>query len=145
MSEKGKIPIIEGFFTWPSDDPRIIASRCKECGTLTFPKRPFCNNPDCEKERGNIEEIELEKKGILYSYSFQRYQPPEPFRMEPFNPYAIGMVDFPEGIRILGIITRMENLKIDMEMETTVGRLYEDEENEFLTWMWKPVDKEYEK
>ena len=85
MGAKGKVPIIEGFFTWPSDDPRIIASRCKKCGTVTFPKRPFCVNPDCEKERGNVEEIELSKKGILYSYSYQLYQPPKPFGDDLFT------------------------------------------------------------
>jgi len=60
--------------------------------------------------------------------------------MEPFEPYAIGMVDFPEGLRIYGIINRMENLRIGMEVETTVDKLYEDEENEYITWMWKPID-----
>jgi len=71
---------IEGLFTWPSDDPRIIASRCKKCGTVSFPKAPFCQNPDCEKVRENVEVIELSKEGTLYSYSVQNYQPPLPFR-----------------------------------------------------------------
>jgi uncharacterized OB-fold protein len=140
MGEKNKVPIIEGFFTWPTDDCRIIASRCKKCAVVGFPKRPFCHHPDCEKKRDNIEIIELNKKGILYSYTFQVYQPPEPFRLEPFKPYAIGMVDFPEKIRILGMITRLDDLKIGMEVETTVGTLYEDDENEYITWMWKPID-----
>ncbi len=139
MANKKKVPIIEDLFTWPSDDPRIIASRCKKCGTVGFPKLPFCPNPDCEKVRENIEQIELSKQGILYSYTFQHYEPPEPFRLKPFKPYAIGMVDFPEGIRIWGMITRMEDLEIGMQVETTVGKLYEDEENEYITWMWNPV------
>jgi len=140
MTTENKVPVIEGLFTWPSEEPRIIASRCKKCGTVAFPKAPFCPNPDCEKVRENVEEVELSKKGKLYSYTFQRYQPPAPFRYEPFQPYALGMVDFPEGIRIWGIITRMENLKIGMEMETTVGKLYEDGGNEYITWMWNPID-----
>ena len=140
MSVKKKIPIIEGLFTWPSEEPRLIVSRCKKCGTVSFPKAPFCQNPDCEKVRENVEQIELSKRGKIYSYTFQRYQPPLPFRYEPFEPYALGMVDFPEGIRIWGIITKMENLRMGMEVETTVGKLYEDEENEYITWMWKVVD-----
>ncbi len=140
MTTENKVPVIEGLFTWPSEEPRIIASRCKKCGTVAFPKLPFCNNPDCEKVRENVELIELSKEGTLYSYSYQLYQPPAPFRMEPFKPYAIGMVDFPEGIRMWGIITRMENLKIGMKVETTVGTLYEDEGKEYLTWMWNPID-----
>jgi len=142
MPSKKKVPVIEGLFTWPSDDPRIIVSRCKKCRTVSFPKAPFCENPDCEKVRENIEEIELSKRGTLYSYTHQIYPPPLPFRYEPAEPYPIGMVDFPEGIRIWGIIVKMEkeNLEIGMEVETTVGKLYEDEENEYITWMWKPVD-----
>ncbi len=140
MATKEKKAIIEGMFSWPSADPRIIASRCKKCGTVAFPKRPFCPNPDCEKARENVEEIELSKKGTLYSYTYQLFEPPAPFKMEPFKPYAIGMVDFPEGTRIWGMITRMENLKLGMPVETTVGKLYEDEENEYITWMWNPID-----
>ena len=140
MSTKKKVPIVEGVCTCPSDDPRLIISRCKKCGGVLFPKAPFCPNPDCEKSRDNIEVIELSKRRKLYSYTYQLYQPPAPFRMEPFKPYAIGVVDFPEGLRVYGIMTTMDNLRIGMEVDTTVGKLYEDEENEYLTWMWEPVD-----
>jgi len=46
---KEQIPVVDGLFTWPSADPRIIASRCKRCGTVAFPKLPLCNNPDKEE------------------------------------------------------------------------------------------------
>ena len=49
MADKEKKPMVEGLFTWPSDEPRLIASRCKKCGTVAFPKFPICNNPDCDK------------------------------------------------------------------------------------------------
>lgn len=140
MATKKRVPVVEGLINWPSEDTRLIVSKCKKCGAISFPKAPFCQNPDCEKVRENVEQIELSKRGKLYSYSIQRYQPPLPFRYEPFEPYALGMVDFPEGIRIWGIITKMENLEIGTEVETTVGKLYEDEENEYITWMWNPVD-----
>lgn len=139
MTNKKRVPVIEGLFTWPSDDPRLIISRCKKCGGASFPRAPFCPNPDCEKSRDNVEVVELSKRGKLYSYTYQIYAPPAPFKMEPFEPYAIGMLDFPEGLRIYGIITTMENLKIGMELETTVSKLYEDEGNEYITWMWRPV------
>lgn len=138
-AEKKKVPIVEGLFTWPSDDPRLIGSRCKKCGTVTFPKAVYCPNPDCEKSAESMEEFLLSKRGKLWSWTVQRYPPPTPFKMEPFKPYAIGIVDLPEGICVLGILTTTENLKMDMEVELTVGKLYEDEENEYITWMWKPV------
>ena len=140
MGKKKQVPIVEDLFRWPSEDPRLTISRCMKCGSASFPKAPLCPNPDCSKSPDNVEVVELSKRGRLHSYTYQIYQPPEPFRMDPFSPYGIGMVDFPEGLRIYGIITTMENLKIGMEMETTVGKLYEDDENEYITWMWKPVE-----
>ncbi len=138
-SNKTKVPAIEGLFSWPSEDPRIVASRCKKCGTVAFPKIPLCNNPDCEKDPENVEEIQLNKKGRIFTYTYQLYEPPAPFRIEPFEQYGIAMVDFPEGIRVLGMCTGSPQLEIDMEVETTVGKLYEDDENEYITYMFKPV------
>jgi len=141
MVTKGKKPIVEGLFTWPSDEPRLVASRCKKCGAVAFPKLTLCNNPDCEKLPENVEEIQLSKRGKIHTYTHQIYVPPDPFKMEPFEPYGVAMVDFPEGIRLVGMCAPgAENLGIGMEIETTVGKLYEDEENEYITYMFKPVD-----
>ncbi len=138
MSDKKKVPLVEGLFTWPSDQPRLIASRCKKCGTPAFPKSPYCTNPDCEKNPENVEVIELSNRAKLYTYAVQAYPMPEPFRMEPFEPFPLGMLDVPEGLRILGMLTT-DKVEIGMEMEMTTRKLYEDEENEYLTWAWKPV------
>jgi len=138
--QKHKNPIIEGLFTCPPEKTSLLASRCRKCGTLAFPKKPFCPNPDCEKSRENIEEIRLSNTGTVYSYTVQQYQPPEPFRMEPAGPYALGMVDFPEGLRVWGIFTRKDRLRIGMAVETVAGKLFEDADAEYVTWMWKPID-----
>ncbi len=139
MAAKKQVPIIEGLFTWPSDKPQLIASRCKKCRTVSFPKAAFCGNPDCEKLRENVEEIKLSNSGTLWSFTTQIYAPPAPFKKDPFEPYGIGMVDTEEGLRVLGILTSNDNLKLGMKVEMTTGKLYEDEENEYITWMWKPV------
>jgi len=138
VAEKNKVPRIEGLFTWPSDQPRLIASRCKKCGAASFPKSPFCTNPDCEKNTDNVEVIELSNRAKLYTFAIQTYPPPEPFKLEPFEPFPIGMLDVPEGLRILGMLTT-DKVEIGMEMEMTTKTLYEDEENEYITWAWKPV------
>ena len=135
---KNMVPLAEGLFTWPSDQPRLIGSRCKKCGTPAFPASPYCTNPDCEKKTENVEQIELSNKATLYTFAVQAYPMPEPFKMEPFEPFPLGMLDFPEGLRILGMLTT-DQVEIGMEMEMTVKKLYEDEENEYITWAWKPV------
>ncbi len=136
---KKQVPIIEGLFTWPSDKPQLIAGRCKMCGSVTFPKAAFCANPACEKKRENVDVINVSTTGTLWTFTTQIYAPPAPFRKEPFSPYGIGMIDTKEGLRVLGILTTNENLSLGMKVEMTVGKLYEDDENEYITWMWKPA------
>jgi len=138
VSGKNKVPLIEGLFTWPSDPPRLIASRCKKCGALAFPRSPYCTNPDCEKKTENVEVIELANRAKLFTWAVQVYPPPPPFKMEPFEPFTIGMLDVPEGLRILGMLTTDE-VDFGMEMKMTTRKLFEDEENEYITWVWQPV------
>jgi len=141
VTEKNKVPAIEGLFTWPSDKPKLIASRCKICGTPAFPKAPYCTNPDCvAKDTKNVEIIELSNRAKLFTYAVQAYPIPEPFKMEPFAPFPLGMLDFPEGLRILGMLTT-DQVKIGQDMEMTTRKLYEDDKNEYITWAWKPVGK----
>ena len=40
-----QVPVAEGIFTWPSDEPQLIGSRCTECGIVTFPRQDSC--PRC--------------------------------------------------------------------------------------------------
>ena len=40
-----QVPVAEGVFTWPADDPQLIGSRCADCGMVTFPTQDSC--PRC--------------------------------------------------------------------------------------------------
>lgn len=137
---KNKVPLIEGLFTWPADQPRLIASRCKKCGSVSFPKSAYCTNPDCPRDLANVEVIELSNKAKLYTWTVQVYPPAPPFKMDPFVPFPIGMLDFPEGLRVLGMLTT-DKVDFGMEMEMTTRKLFEDDKNEYLTWVFKPVGK----
>ena len=33
-----------------------------------------------------------------------------------------------------------DDLSVGMEVELVLGTLYEDDENQYLTWQWRPVD-----
>ncbi len=70
------------------------------------------------------------------------YQPPPPFRMEPFVPYGVGLVELPEGIKVMGMLTgcKLEDLKVGLEVELVVETMYKDElQNEYVNWRFKPV------
>jgi len=62
--------------------------------------------------------------------------------MEPYSPYGIGLVELPEGIRVLGMLTGgdIEDIRIGMDVELVVEKLYENEQgDEVITYKFKPV------
>jgi uncharacterized OB-fold protein len=141
-SDKKQIPLVEGLFTWPSDEPRFIASKCKTCGTVSFPKSPVCGNADCKSKR-DVGDTLLEKRGKLLSFTLICYQPPPPYvGPKPFVPFPLGEVAFSEGVAIIGQLTgrKYEDLKVGMEAEMIVDKLYEDENgNEIMGWKFRVV------
>ena len=141
-SEKKQIVAVEGVFEWPAAEPRFIASRCKTCGTVSFPKSSVCRNPKC-KNKTDVEEILLTRRGKLMTFTLVCYPPPPPYvSPQPFVPFAIGEVQFPEGIAIIGQMTgcEYEDLKIGMEVEMVAGKLFEDDDgNEVVGWKFRPV------
>lgn len=136
------VPIQEGLFTWPSDEPRLIASRCSDCGEVTFPKQDGC--PSCTGR--NTEEIRLSRRGQLWTWTIQRFPPPPPYigpaERESFLPYGVGYVELPEGVRVEGRLTTSDpaELEIGMEMELVIEKFIEDEQGrERLTFAFRPV------
>lgn len=137
MSAKKQIPLVDGLFTWPSDQPSLIGSRCKTCGEYYFPK-VNCKNPDCPKK--DVEEVLLSRRGKLWSYTIEPYQPPLPYK-GPL-PVLFGLVEIPENLKVMGWLTgcKYEDLKFGMKMELVIEKAWEDEEgNDLVFWKFKPV------
>ena len=63
MAEK---PIADGLYRISEGAPQLIASRCAECGEVTFPKQDAC--PNCTT-RG-AEEISLSRRGTLWTWTW---------------------------------------------------------------------------
>ncbi len=140
MASAKQQPIVDGLFTWPSDSPKLIAGRCKACNTIFFPSNAAVHSPDCTDRQ--VEEKLLSTRGILVSYTIHYYQPPPPFRMEPFEPYAVGVAELPEKIQVVGMLSGvdMDDIKVGSEVELEVGKMYHDEEGvEYLTWKWRVI------
>jgi uncharacterized OB-fold protein len=136
---ENQVSIKQGLFEWLEDGAHLIGSRCRECGEVTFPINPFC--PQCCEE--TTDNIPLGRRGILYSFTIQRFRPPPPYRgPEPFVPYSVGMIELPEGLRVTSML-EAENvnlLRVGMPMEVVITRLFEDDAgNEVLGYKFKPV------
>jgi uncharacterized OB-fold protein len=135
-----RIPAVEGLFTWPSEAPALIASHCLGCGTHAFPYYSTCINPACRDKR--VEKTTLSRKGTLWTYTVHHYRPPPPFvAPEPFVPFAIGVVELPEGLKVVGMLTTTDpaSLRIGAPMELVIDTLNVDAAgNELLTWKFAP-------
>ncbi len=116
------------------DRVHLVGSHCKKCGQNYFPGREIC--PKCFAE-GQMEKTKLSNRGRLYSYSIVQIAPK---RFMP--PYAVGYVDFSEGVRVLGQLTTCDQakLKLDMEVQTELGRIaIEEQGDEVISYKFRPL------
>ncbi len=138
---KGKIPELPDLFDWTKDGVRLQSAKCNSCGTYFFPASHLQHRPGCSRQ--GVENVFLNRRGKLATYTVQYYMCPPPFKTAgDITPYGIGMVEFPEGISVTGIITEtdLNALKIGLDMETTTYTLYKDAEgNDVVTWAFRVV------
>ena len=136
-------PIAEGLFTFPSDDPHLIGSRCLDCGQVAFPQQRSCMN--CSSV--DVEPVELDKRGTLWTFTTQSFRPKEPYigPEDPdaeWVPYGIGYVDLGGEIRVEGRLTEGDPAKLQFGMEVELVIIpfgTDDEGNEIVNYAFAPV------
>jgi len=138
-----QVPVTEGVFTWPSDEPHLLGSRCVSCGNHMFPRQSGC--PKCTGEK--TETVELGRRGTLWTWTVQGFPPKAPPYAGDDNPktfkaFGVGYVELPGQIKVEARLTEAdpEKLKIGMEMEMVIIPLAKDEDgNEIVTFAFAPV------
>jgi uncharacterized OB-fold protein len=139
---KTRVPAVEGWFT-TGEEPALLASRGVETGSYFFPKNlAFSRNPAAPTEE--LTEVELSRRGRVWSWTTNHYQPPEPYvAPEPFVPYTVLAVELvEEQMVVLGPLAPGVDpgtLAVGTDVELTLGTLYEDDDHEYVVWQWKPV------
>ena len=122
------IGVREDLFSRPVttlDKVDLMGTRCLNCGEVFLGAVPACEN--CQSEQ--LESIALSRKGKLYSYTVNWNKPGGDYKgPEPFQPFAVGLVELPEGIRIVSEIADVDfnNLKINMNVLLSIRELYTD-------------------
>ena len=143
QTERMQRPVAEGLFQFSDGQPRLLGSRCKGCATFYFPRSLGCRNPRCPHKQ--IEDASFGRSGTLYSHTVQAYRPPALFRMDDWSPYPIGLIDLPEGLRVMAMITggTPQELRIGMPMTLSTKVLFIDEQGcEVLTYAYRPSSKD---
>lgn len=121
----GVVAVVEGLFV-DAPEPRLVGSRCRGCGVVYFPQSPNCRNPSCSAKQP--ERVLLASAGNLLSFTIQRYRPPDIFRMDHWAPYAIGLVDLGDGVRVMGMLTGIafDDIRIGMPLVLVIETLFVD-------------------
>jgi uncharacterized OB-fold protein len=138
-SSSSWILVQEGLFEYPlADDgkPTLLANRCMNCGTTFFPKRALC--PACF-EQGFMEDIELDRRGILYACTVIHRDSPTGVPA----PYAYGYVEIPTNqVRVFALLTGSDpsSFHPGQEVELVVEPIRTDSEGkQIIGYKFKPV------
>lgn len=137
-----RIPVAEGIFTWPSDEPQLIGSRCRACAIVTFPAQRSC--PRCAST--DMDEQLLSRRGRLWAWTTQHFPPPAPPYAGPtgadFAPFGVGYVELPGEVKVETRLTTTDPAALapgtEMELVLVPFRT-DDEGNEVVTFAFRPV------
>jgi uncharacterized protein len=132
--------VAEGLFTWPDDEPRLIGSRCDDCGVVSFPEQDSC--PACTGT--NVQRFLLSRTGTLWTWTVQGFRPKSPPYEGPleFEPYPVGYVELPGEVKVetLLVDATPEQLRIGMEMELAIVPFASSVRDEpMVTYAFRPI------
>lgn len=91
---------------------KLMGVRCNDCGLTFIPPRPMC--PKCLSK--NLSWTQLKNKGKLLTYTVIYVAPKE---FQHMAPYAFGIVELEDGVRLPGIIKNVkhEDIRVGMELK----------------------------
>jgi len=106
---------IEQFYKFLAQG-KLMAGKCLKCGKIHLPPRPLCDQ--CFSQE--FEWTEVSGKGKLLTYTVIHIAPPQ---FQAMAPYAVGIVQLENGLKIPGMISGVahEQLKIGMELTIDFG------------------------
>jgi len=137
-----RVPVAEGIFTWPSEDPQLVGSRCGACGLVTFPAQDSCAR--CAST--DMAEHGLARRGRLWAWTTQSFPPPSPPYAGPtgadFVPFGVGYVELAGEVKVETRLTEADPdaLAAGMEMELVLVPFRTDDDgNEVVTFAFRPV------
>jgi uncharacterized OB-fold protein len=118
----GTVPVRQGLFT-DADPPHLLGGRCTVCGHHHFPRHdicPYCASPATEA-------ADLSATGRLWAWTAVTHPPPG---YSGAVPYGFGVVELPEGLRVITRLTEADpgKLRADQPMRMVIEALHVDEE-----------------
>ncbi|MBN2227019.1 MAG: Zn-ribbon domain-containing OB-fold protein [candidate division Zixibacteria bacterium] len=117
---------------------RLEAGKCTTCGYIAFPPRLIC--PECGARE--FETITLPDTGKILTYTVIRVAPSQ-FTDEA--PYAVGIAELTNGVKLMAQIAdcEVEKIKVGMEVVIEFRRVQTHGSHGVLSYGYKFVPKWY--
>jgi hypothetical protein len=131
-----QVPVTTGLFELAADGSgRLLGAFCPACGKGHFPASdicPYCSTEGCTTRA-------LSERGTLCLFTSVVNRPPGYAGEVPFG---FGVVELPEGLRVIARLTETDLEKLDFGMPvclTFVPLHIDDENRQVMTYAFAPV------
>jgi uncharacterized protein len=97
----------------------LRGSRCADCAVTGYPADAVC--PRCGRATSPVA---LSTVGALWTWTVQRFAPKSPPFVAPpggFQPFALGYVELPEGVRVAAVLDIDDLASIRIGMPLRIG------------------------
>ncbi|MBF8294703.1 MAG: AcaC [Bacteroidetes bacterium] len=113
---------------------RLEAGKCSTCQHVAFPPRPVC--PKCKGR--SFETVRLSEEGKIVTFTIVRVAS-EKFSKQ--TPYAVGIVELQEGIRITTQIVdaELDKIEVGQRVKLVFRRVQEDGRAGILCYGYKAI------
>ncbi|MEJ2049805.1 MAG: Zn-ribbon domain-containing OB-fold protein [Calditrichota bacterium] len=113
---------------------RLEAGKCEKCGKIYFPKRLICG--ECGNSK--FKTILLDRQGKLISYTIIHVAPS---KFSGQTPYAVGIVELKDGVRLLAQIADcdLKHIKTGMSLRIEFRRISEEGKAGIINYGYKCV------
>jgi hypothetical protein len=103
---------IEQFYKFLKEQ-KLMAAQCLQCGKIHLPPRPLCDN--CFSQ--DFEWVSVSGKGKLLTFSVISVAPQQ---FQALTPYAVGIVQLENKLKIPGMIQGLKQEQLEIGMELTL-------------------------
>lgn len=115
-------------------DTTITWKKCNKCGKFQHPDHLRC----LQCKSTTFEFVDASGDCTLLTYTILK-APPAEFRAK--KAYALGVVEFSNGIRALGQLTTMDNLKVGMKLKPKYEKLTDNlDGQEIFAITYEPLE-----
>jgi uncharacterized OB-fold protein len=133
-------PIREGLFIGRLEqlqDISLAGTKCDTCAETSLGSVTLC--PNCGSDR--VAALRLNNRGIVWTYTVARHRPPGNYRgPEPFVPFGIGLVELPEGLRVVSTLDcAIDSIKVGLPVTFTPYILQDKEGGAVVAFTYRPA------